>query len=115
MFLESRNKKCKLEKLFKTCNVQFGKRKRSDFEEEVSSYLKQLVVSLDSDILDWWKRHQNEFPHLAAMAQKFLSIPATQVTSERCFSISGRVVETRRTRLSPDHVEQISFLHGNLK
>ncbi|KAD6454232.1 hypothetical protein E3N88_08938 [Mikania micrantha] len=56
-------------------------------------------------ILAWWKGKEEQFPILSAMAQDLLSVQAFTVASESAFSVSGRVISLRRTRLTPPAVE----------
>jgi len=65
--------------------------------------------------LDYWKQHQSEYPRSAALARKFLSIPATSVQSERLFSASGRVITKSGLRLLPDRAESPVFLNKNIE
>ncbi|GJY50703.1 zinc finger BED domain-containing protein RICESLEEPER 2 [Tanacetum coccineum] len=53
------------------------------------------------NILSWWKGRESQFPDLAAMAQDLLSAQASTVASEFDFSISGKVLSIRITRLTP--------------
>ncbi|KAE8715300.1 putative transcription elongation factor SPT5-like protein 1 [Hibiscus syriacus] len=46
-----------------------------------------------------------QFPILAAMARDLLTVQASTVASESAFSVSGRVISQRRSRLSPESVE----------
>ncbi|KAD5803225.1 hypothetical protein E3N88_14585 [Mikania micrantha] len=57
------------------------------------------------DILAWWKGKEDQFPILSAMARDLLSVQASTVASESAFSVSGRVISLRRTRLTPPAVE----------
>ena len=49
--------------------------------------------------LDWWKVHETDYPYLAKLAIKYLSIPATSAPSERVFSTAGLTIAKDRTRL----------------
>ena len=49
---------------------------------------------------------------MAALARRYLCIPATSAPSERTFSTAGNVVTQKRTRLSPDLVATSVFLYG---
>ncbi|KAE8717338.1 Detected protein of unknown function [Hibiscus syriacus] len=48
---------------------------------------------------------ESQFPILAAMARDLLTVQASTVASESAFSVSGRVISQRRSRLSPESVE----------
>lgn len=55
--------------------------------------------------LNWWAAH----PDLASiypLAQMLFSIPASSAEAERCFSSAGFLLDTRRTRLSTEHLRQ---------
>ncbi|KAJ9553532.1 hypothetical protein OSB04_017577 [Centaurea solstitialis] len=59
----------------------------------------------DIDLLEWWKNKQTSFPILSSIALDVLTIQASTVASESAFSLSGRVISERRSRLSPQSVE----------
>ena len=44
------------------------------------------------------------------MARDLLTVPISSVASEQVFSLSGRVIEERRTRLSDDIIEALMCL-----
>nr|CAD2197190.1 unnamed protein product [Meloidogyne enterolobii] len=54
-------------------------------------------------------------PLLTKLSHRYFSAPATSSESERLFSTAGLVVSNLRTRLLPDNVEKLLFLHNNLK
>lgn len=82
-------------------------------DDEISSYIKLRQIDILEDPLKWWDLNKNNFPILSQLAQKYLSIPATSVPSERLFSDAGNHISARRTQLSPDLVNQILFLKRN--
>jgi len=66
------------------------------------------------DILAWWKDRESQFPVLAAMARDLLSVQASTVASESAFSLSGRILSVRRTRLTPTSLEMCVCLKDHL-
>jgi len=64
--------------------------------------------------LQWWKQHEREFPVLARLARKFLSIPASSAEPERTWSAAGYLCSSLRAKLSDSTVAQRVFLHHNL-
>ena len=53
------------------------------------------------------------YPHLSKMARKYLGIVATSVPSERLFSVTGNIVNSKRSSLDPSNVEKLVFSHDN--
>ena len=39
-----------------------------------------------------------------------MSVPVSTVSSESCFSLTGRILEDRRRRLSPENVEMLTCI-----
>ena len=81
---------------------------------------KQLVVfcaeeqvTLDTDILAWWRVHEERFPDLAPLARKYLCFQVTSVPSEIVFSAAGVLVNKLRSSLSPADVDALIFLQKN--
>ena len=60
---------------------------------------------VDLNLSTWWKEHVRDFPVLSIMARDLLTPPASTVASESAFSIGRRVLEKRRSRLSPDMLD----------
>ena len=44
------------------------------------------------------------------MARDIISVPVSTVSSESCFSLTGRIIEERRRRLSPETVEMLTCI-----
>lgn len=63
-------------------------------DEEVLSewdrYLQLPQVSIKTDLLDWWRLNEDQFPSIAKMAMQVLSCPACSSGVERLFSKAGR-------------------------
>ncbi|KAC9676974.1 hypothetical protein E3N88_45414 [Mikania micrantha] len=66
------------------------------------------------DILARWKQKEPDFPILSAMARDLLSVQASTVASESVFSLNGRVLSIRRTRLTPASLEMCICLKDHL-
>ncbi|CAG8588506.1 756_t:CDS:2, partial [Scutellospora calospora] len=82
---------------------------------EFNSYLLLPRVPSDTDILQWWASRKANYPILAKLARKYLSIPATSVPFERFFSSAGLTITEKRTSLNSEFVESILFLKVALK
>lgn len=72
----------------------------SHYESQLSSF----------DILLWWRDHKLTYPVLSIMARDIMSVPVSTVSSESCFSLTGRIIEERRRRLLPENVEMLTCL-----
>jgi hypothetical protein len=88
---------------------EFGRYTQTDFlatmgSDEFASF----------DILAWWKARESQFPILSIMARDLLSVQASTVASESAFSLSGRVLTIRRTRLTPASLEMCICLKDHL-
>ncbi|XP_061591545.1 E3 SUMO-protein ligase ZBED1-like [Cololabis saira] len=87
---------------------------RERAKEEISKYRGRDGLGVNGDVLQWWK-DQVDLPLLSKLARSYLSIPATSVPSERVFSTAGDIITAERSRLLPEHVDQLIFLKKNLK
>ena len=61
----------------------------------------------DFNLLQWWQEHKLTFPVLSILARDVLSVPVSTVSSESAFSLAGRILEERRTSLTPDMVRTL--------
>ncbi|XP_022680970.1 zinc finger BED domain-containing protein DAYSLEEPER-like [Setaria italica] len=80
---------------------------------ELSSYLDSDTISCyddDFNILSWWHEHKLSYPILSILAKDVMSVPVSTVSSESCFSLTGKVIEERRRRLLPETVEMLTCL-----
>jgi hypothetical protein len=89
-------------------------------ESSSASVVSELQTYLDNDrltsfpenfdILLWWRDHKQTYPILSILAKDILSVPASTVSSESCFSLAGRILDDRRRRLLPEHVEMLTCI-----
>ena len=73
----------------------------------------ELDAADNVDVLKWWGEHHIEIPNLARLARKILCSCATSVASERLFSLSGHIVNKKRTALKPELVDMLATLAFN--
>lgn len=67
----------------------------------------------EQDPLKWWGLNNGSYPLLSVLAKKYLSIQATNVASERMFSIDGLVVTVDRASLSNEHASLLIYISMN--
>uniref|UniRef100_A0A8C4WWM8 BED-type domain-containing protein n=1 Tax=Eptatretus burgeri TaxID=7764 RepID=A0A8C4WWM8_EPTBU len=84
-------------------------------EDEIDRYLAEARLGADCCPLKWWSSKEAKYPTLAAMAKKYLCTPAISVPAERLFSVSGNIVNAKRTLMTPKNIGMLTFLHDNLK
>ena len=83
-------------------------------ESELTKYLHETKLDVESDPLKWWKLHAPSYPLLSNVSKKYLAILATSASSERLFSRSGKIVTPLRASLKPDKVDMLVFLSKNV-
>ena len=80
---------------------------------ELAKYLNSDKVSFnededdDFDIIQWWHEYKVTYPVLSILARDVLSVPVSSISSESAFSLAGRILEERRTSLTPDMVRTL--------
>ena len=75
---------------------------------ELTNYLDSDTVSQFDDsfsIINWWHEHKLTYHVLSILARDVLTVPVSTISSESAFSTTGRIIEERRRRLSPEMVE----------
>lgn len=72
------------------------------------------IINNKSNVGAWWKTHETIYPAEAALARRYLAIPATSAPSERLFSTGGRVIEKRRAALKPSTARAIILVHEHI-
>ena len=81
---------------------------------QLESYLSEAPLGRKNNPFHYWRDNQARLPTLAATAAKFLCAPCTSVESERLFSAVSLIIDEYRSRLTPEHVEMITFVKKNL-
>ncbi|KAL4126594.1 hypothetical protein QTP88_010806 [Uroleucon formosanum] len=83
------------------------------YKKEVEDYKNKYFEVQDDNILEFWNNQKYIFPLLSILAKQILAIPASSASSERSFSVAGRVIEERRSCLGGNTVDGILFLNNH--
>jgi hypothetical protein len=96
--------------------------KTSSHAIEIDLYLKHGSDKTTSEIhdaqveeynpLSFWKKRHASYPVLAKVAARVFAVPATSAAVEREFSLTGNIITQKRSKLSPDTVNDIVFNHS---
>ncbi|GBB88911.1 hypothetical protein RclHR1_15510003 [Rhizophagus clarus] len=78
--------------------------RRIESVSEFDRYLKADRAQALCDILNWWKRHEEEYPNLSNMARDYLGIPAISASSKRIFLSAADVIIYDRASLIPETI-----------
>lgn len=88
-----------------------AKQEVSTFSESLAKYETSIDrVNSKKPILEYWNENKYEHPQLYELAMIVHSIPPTQATVERFFSLLGYIYNCRRTRLTPETLENIMMI-----
>lgn len=80
---------------------------------DLRHYLNQPLAKLGENPMNYWcQDYKAVYPTLSIVAQKFLPLVATSVPSERLFSRAGNILTDNRSKLSPEHLQQLLFLNS---
>ncbi|RKK07477.1 hypothetical protein BFJ65_g17683 [Fusarium oxysporum f. sp. cepae] len=83
-------------------------RKKVKAVSELDIFQTRPIYAHDLDVadpLEWWNRHQLEYPVLYRMALDLFSIPGMSSECERAFSQAKKMITDERNRLAPEVVE----------
>ena len=58
-------------------------------DDELSAYMALPVESMQTNVIEWWRRRRTVFPNLSRMARQYLATPATSAGVERLLSAAG--------------------------
>ena len=72
---------------------------------ELSRFKAEPLLKFEGDVLLWWRQRSMSYSHLAKMARKYLEIVATSIPSESLFSVTGNIVNSKRSSLDPTNVK----------
>lgn len=87
---------------------------KAEFMIIVNNYeLNTKRIHHSKSIHEFWKNSKETYPELYEVATIYLGIPPTQSTVERSFSTLSYIYNNRRSRLSPNTLENIIMLKLN--
>ena len=87
----------------------------NNFQKECLVYEALPPADSTVDLLSWWRVHQEQLPLLAHLTRVVMAVPVASSSSERLFSLSGRLVTPARNRFNPTKVETMVMIQANLK
>jgi len=114
-------------KLIQSILKKRGDAVATDFaiDEEIRSYLSLKPASSHADdsirneecneAVRFWQKNHMDYPHLQAVARRYLTISASSVPVESMFSTTGLIMNSRRSRFSTSKLNYLSFIHDNNK
>jgi hypothetical protein len=65
--------------------------------------------------LDYWRKNAFRFKTLSRVARDYLAIPGTSVPIEEKFSLADELITTKRNRLLPETINEVTCLNSWLK
>lgn len=75
-------------------------------QDEISKYLHAQSLSFKSELLEFWKGKEYNYPKLDKLARKILAIPATSASSEHNFRAVGYIIQELCTLQKPESMDQ---------
>jgi hypothetical protein len=98
---------------------------KAECEMELSKYKnsKCLALFIDKErremhdpLQEWWKDKSSSYPTVWLVAQYYLAIPATSASSERSFSVAGRILNPLAAGSTrSDNFEEKYFVKQNME
>ncbi|XP_061642651.1 zinc finger BED domain-containing protein 4 isoform X1 [Phyllopteryx taeniolatus] len=82
-------------------------------EQELAIYLREEPT--DEEALHYWRRKAIDFPLLAQVAKRALTIPACSTVVESIFSKAERCLRPERGRFLPKNLETLIYLKANYR
>jgi len=81
---------------------------------EVQNYLDSTHNFIpNTPIMQFWEQNKLKYPRLFIISKSLLSIPATNLSSERNFSYAGITLSDKRSSLDPSNVNKLLFTRSN--
>ena len=75
-------------------------------QAEIDTYFSLPVAPMDTDVLEWWSKHEARMPNLSRMARQFLAVPACSASVERLFSLAGRIFTKDAQHMTTENLSE---------
>ena len=73
-------------------------------------YSREPLLKFDDDVLQWWRENKQQYPCIAHLSRKYLTVQATSTSAERVMSLLGNIVTKKRTMLTDENVKMLTYL-----
>ncbi|XP_015782300.1 zinc finger BED domain-containing protein 1-like [Tetranychus urticae] len=84
----------------------------SGLNSGLKHYFELKNIALTDDPLLFWEKYKDNWHPLHNLAIKYLTVPATSVPCERLFSKTGLIISEKRSKIKPEHVNNLCFLQS---
>jgi len=81
---------------------------------ELDVFLAEKTIDRGHSPYTCWEQNNKWYPAAAAVARRYLCVPATSVPSERLFSSAGYGITKNRNSIKLAKAEKVIFLMNNL-
>ena len=99
--------------LSETSNTADGNDEQLLIKEIADYYSTSTKCCYSENALLFWRDYAVRLPVLSRLAAVYLGTSASSVPVESLFSITGLLLNSRRSSLSPSKVNKLVFLHDN--
>ena len=79
-------------------------------KKEIKDYRNEPLLARDEEVLPYWAKNKEKFPHLARIAKKYLCVMATSTEAERTFSALGLLLTKQRLCMTGENINKQLFL-----
>lgn len=87
------------------------------FHFELQLYIAEEIDRTEPDdefnIKQWWQLKKSKFPTSHKIFMKYFFVPASSSAVESEFSYTGLVITDRRSRILPEHVNDLMVARNN--
>ena len=84
-------------------------------KKEIKDYRNEPLLARDEEVLPYWAKNKEKFPHLARIAKKYLCVMATSTEAERTFSALGLLLTKQRLCMTGENINKQLFLRDKYK